>query len=139
MADVYSRNEIAANNSTSGSPVFTTTFGANALKHRISQSDAGREFIVSVTADGGTLTDVKLLEATRYLTRNNFTAGNADGSTAATIAAIGTADGTPFDPAADTVVFLRLQTTDAFSVTDYNANDVGGTTLAVVCEFTPAL
>jgi hypothetical protein len=112
---------------------------ANFQKHAISQSDAGREFIVSVTAATGTLTDAKLLEATRYLTRNNYTSSNTDGSTAATIAAIGTADGTPFDPAADTVVYLRLQTTDAFSVTDYNANDELGTTLAVVCEFKPAL
>jgi hypothetical protein len=138
MADVYSRNEIAANNSTSGSPVFTTTFGANQLKHKIAQSDAGREFIVSITTAADTLTDVKLLEAIRYLTRNNYTASNTDGSTAATIAAIGTADGTPFDPAADTVVFVRLQTTDNFAVTDFNAN-ITATDIAIVCEFKPAL
>jgi hypothetical protein len=138
MADVYSRNEIAANNSTSGSPVFTTTFGANQLKHRISQSDAGREFIVSITADADTLTDVKLLEATRYLTRNNYTSLNTDGSTAATIAAIGTADGTAYNPAADTVVYVRLQTTDDFAVTDFNAASTLST-MAVVCEFKPAL
>ena len=138
MADVYSRNEIAANNSTSASPVFTTTFGANQLKHRISQSDAGREFIVSITAATSTLTDAKLLEATRYLIRNNYTAANTDGSTAATIAAIGTADGTAFDPAADTVVYVRLQTTDTFVVTDFNAN-ISDTQVAIVCEFKPAL
>jgi len=112
---------------------------ANAFKHAISQSDAGREFIVSVTANDSPLTDAKLAEATRYLTRNNNTSSNTDGSTAATIAAIGTSDGTAYAPGTDTVVFLRLQTTDTFSVTDYNANDALGTTLAVVCEFKPAL
>ena len=133
MADVLSRVETVDN---SGSTL--ATFGANALKHRISQSDAGREFIVSITADAATLTEAKLLEATRYLTTNNYTAGNTDGSTAATIAAIGTADGTAYDPAADTVVFVRLQTTDTFVITDFNAAQTN-TTLAIVCEFKPAL
>ena len=133
MADVYSRVETVTN--AGGTQA---TFGANALKHKISQSDAGREFIVSITADADTLTDVKLLEATRYLTRNNYTASNTDGSTAATIAAIGTADGTAYDPAADTVVYVRLQTTDAFDITDFNAAQ-SNTTLAIVCEFKPAL
>ena len=133
MADVLARNEIVANDG-----VTYVTFGANALKHKISQSDAGREFIVSITADAGTLTDAKLLEATRYLTTNNYTSGNTDGSTAATIAAIGTSDGTAYDPAADTVVFVRLQTTDTFVITDFNAAQTN-TTLAIVCEFKPAL
>jgi len=133
MADVYSRVETVNNAGTT-----VATFGANALKHAISQSDAGREFIVSITADATTLTEAKLLEATRYLTRNNYTAANTDGSTAATIAAIGTADGTAYDPAADTVVYVRLQTTDAFDVTDFNAAQTN-TTLAIVCEFKPAL
>ena len=111
---------------------------ANFQKHAISQSDAGREFIVSITADADTLTDAKLLEATRYLTRNNYTSSNTDGSTAATIAAIGTADGTAYAPGTDTVVYVRLQTTDTFSVTDFNAASTLST-MAVVSEFKPAL
>jgi hypothetical protein len=134
MADVYSRIETIANDGTTT----LATFGANALKHKIAQSDAGREFIVSITADAGTLTDAKLLEATRYLTRNNYTSSNTDGSTAATIAAIGTSDGTAYDPAADTVVFVRLQTTDTFVITDFNDSQTN-TTVAIVCEFKPAL
>ena len=118
--------------------VGATTVGANFDKFSISQSDAGREFIVSVTADAGTLTNAKLLEAVRYLTTNNYTSGNTDGTSACTVAAVGTADGTAYNPAADTVVYLRLQTTQDFTVTDYNANDALGTTLAVVCEFKPA-
>ena len=134
MADVYSRIETIANDGVTT----LATFGGNALKHKIAQSDAGREFIVSITTDAATLTDAKLLEATRYLTRNNYTAANTDGSTAATIAAIGTADGTAYDPAADTVVYVRLQTTDAFDVTDFNAASTLST-MAIVCEFKPAL
>ncbi len=113
------------------------TIAANYRKNGISQSDAGREFVVSITADAGTLTNAKLNEAIDYLTTNNYTSSNTDGSTAATIAALGTADGTAFDPAADTVVYVRLQTTDAFAVTDFNAAQTN-TTLAVVCEFKPA-
>jgi hypothetical protein len=115
-----------------------STVGVNANKFVISTSDAGREFIVSITADADTLTNVKLLEAVRYLTTNNYTSSNTDGSAAGTIAAIGTADGTAYDPAADTVVYVRLQTTESFSVTDFNAAQAN-TTLAVVCEFKPAL
>ena len=133
MADAYSRVETVNN---AGSTV--ATFGANALKHKINTSDAGREFIVSITAQATTLTDAKLLEATRYLTRNNYTSGNTDGSTAATIVAIGTSDGTAYYPAADTVVFVRLQTTDTFVITDFNAN-ISDTQVAIVCEFKPAL
>ncbi len=134
MADVYSRIETIANDGVTT----LATFGANALKHKIAQSDAGREFIVKIEADAGTLTDAKLLEATRYLTRNNYTSSNTDGSTAATIAAIGTSDGTAYDPAADTIVFVRLQTTDTFVITDFNDSQTN-TTLSIVCEFKPAL
>jgi hypothetical protein len=131
MADVYA---VQVGGQTAGN-----TVGGNANKHRISQSDVGREFIVSVTAASATLTEAKLLEATRYLTTNHYTSSNTDGSAAGTIAAIGTADGTAYDPAADTVVYVRLQTTEDFAVTDFNANDTTGVTLAVVCEFKPAL
>ena len=132
MANVLTRIETVNNAGTT-----VATFGANAYKNAISTSDAGREFIVSITADATTLTDAKLNEAIAYLTSNNYTTSNTDGSTAATIAAIGTADGTAFDPAADTVVYVRLQTTDTFDVTDFNAAQTN-TTLAIVCEFKPA-
>jgi hypothetical protein len=135
MADLSAIRQTSDN---SGNAITTAYLPANAFKHAISQSDAGREFIVSITTAADTLTNAKLTEAIRYLTRNNYTASNTDGSTAATIAAIGTADGTPFDPAADTVVYVRLQTTDTFAVTDFNAN-ITATDIAIVCEFKPAL
>ena len=119
-------------------PTLTGTIVANYRKNVISQSDAGREFIVSITADAATLTDTKLNEAIDYLTRNNYTSVNTDGSAAGTIAGLGTADGTAFDPTADTVVYVRFQTTESFAVTDFNAAQ-SNTTMAVVCEFKPAL
>jgi hypothetical protein len=135
MADITSVRQTSDN---SGNAITAAYAAANNYKHKISTSDAGREFIVSITTAADTLTDVKLTEAIRYLTRNNYTAANTDGSTAGTIAAIGTADGTAYDPAADTVVYVRLQTTDDFAVTDFNAASTLST-MAVVCEFKPAL
>ena len=134
MADVTSRVETYSNAGAAGA-----TFGANFGAYKISQSDVGREFVVSVTADAATLTNAKLDEAIKYLTTGHYTSSNTDGSSAGTIAAIGTADGTAYDPAADTVVYVRFQTTEAFAVTDFNANDTTGVTLAIVAEFKPAL
>jgi hypothetical protein len=121
----------------SGNAIAASQLGANNYKNAISTSDAGREFIVKIEADAATLTDAKLNEAIAYLTRNNYLSSNTDASTAGTIAAIGTSDGTAFDPAADTIVFVRLQTTDDFAVTDFNAAQTN-TTLTVICEFKPA-
>ena len=111
--------------------------GANFDVYGISTSDAGREFILSITADAATLTNAKLDQAIAYLTSGNYTSSNTDGSSAGTIAAIGTADGTAYDPAADTVVYVRYQTTEDFVVTDYNDSQTN-TTIAIVCEFKPA-
>lgn len=113
--------------------------GDNYAKHVINNSGVGREFIVSITADAGVLTEAKLTEAIQYLTTNHYTSSNTDGSSAGTIGGLGTADGTAYDPAADTVVYVRFQTTESFAVTDFNAGDSTGVTLAVVAEFKPAL
>lgn len=112
-----------------------TDVASNYNKHVISQSGVGREFIVSITADAGTLTDAKLKAALDYMTLNHGADGAGD--SAATIGAVGTADGTPFDPAADTVVFVRLQTTADFTVAGVNTAATD-TTVALVCEFKPA-
>ena len=107
----------------------------NYNKHVISQSGVGREFIVSITANAATLTDAKLKAALDYMTLNHGASGAGDA--AGTVGALGTADGTAFDPAADTVVFVRLQTTADFTVAGVNAAATD-TTVAVVCEFVPA-
>ena len=137
MADLRDGSSVFQTYNNAGTGV--AELGDNAYKHKISQSDAGREFIVSITADAATLTEAKLTEAIQYLTRNNYLSSNTDASAAGTIAALGTSDGTAYNPAADTVVFVRFQTTESFSVTDFNAGDATGVTLAVVAEFKPAL
>lgn len=113
-----------------------TSVAANYRKNVINNSGVGREFIVSITADAATLTDAKLNEAIDYFTVNNYTSANTDGSSACTVGGLGTADGTDFDPTADTVVYLRLQTTQDLDVTDFNAAQAN-TTAAIVCEFKP--
>jgi len=119
-------------------PDLTSTYVAdNYRKNVISQSGVGREYIVSITADADTLTDAKLNEAIDYFTVNNYTADNTDGSSACTVGALGTADGTAFAPDTDTVVYLRLQTTQDLDVTDFNAAQ-SNTTAAIICEFVPA-
>lgn len=113
--------------------VGATTVGANYLKHTIANGDAGREFIISITAAAGTLTDAKLNAAIKYLTTNH----GAEATNAGTIGAIGTNDGTAYNPAADTVVYAKLQTTGTFTVTGVNAAATD-TVVAIVCEFKPA-
>lgn len=113
------------------------TVGQNFNVYGIGQSDAGREYIISITADAGVLTNAKLDQAIAYLTTGHYTSSNTDGSSAGTIAAIGTSDGTAYDPAADTVVYVRLQTTEDFDITDYNDSQ-SNTTIAIVCQFRPA-
>jgi hypothetical protein len=114
-----------------------TTVGANYEKFSINTSDAGKEYILSITADAGTLTNAKLKEVYNYLTTNNYTPANTDGSSAGTWAGLGTADGTPLDFTADTVALIRFQTTQDFDVTDFNAASTL-TTLAIVAVFRPA-
>ena len=50
--------------------------GANFDVYGIGQSDAGREFILSITADAATLTNAKLDQAIAYLTSGNYTSSN---------------------------------------------------------------
>ena len=112
-----------------------TDVAQNYRKNAIANSGVGREFIVSVTADAGTLTDAKLNEAIDYITTSHGVDGAGD--SAATVGAIGTVDGTAFAPGADTVVHLRVQTSADFAVATFNAAQAN-TTLAVVTEFKPA-
>lgn len=110
-----------------------TTVGANFRKNTIHNGDVGREFILSITAGGGTLTQAKLNAAIDYLTVNH----GAEATNAGTIGGIATSDGTAYNPAADTVVFVKLQTTATFTVSGVNAAATD-TTVAIVCEFKPA-
>lgn len=111
----------------------STTVGANYRKNSIHNGDVGREFILSITAGSGTLTQAKLNAAIDYLTVNHGT----EATNAGTIGGIATSDGTAYDPAADTVVYVKLQTTASFTVTGVNAAATD-TTVAIVAQFKPA-
>jgi hypothetical protein len=113
---------------------------SNFNKFVISQSDAGREIVVSVVKDGsGNLTDAILLAVYRQLTVAGGTPGynapDTNGPDAFTVAAVGTADGSPFVSGTTTTVFLRLQGSGGTP----NTTTVSGAAITVVATFTPAL
>ena len=138
MADVLSRVETVDN---AGATV--ATFGANAYKHRISQSDAGRELIVKIASDS-TINDAELSAAISEITRSQGSAGTGD--SAFTVAAVGTAAGAAFVSGTTATVFLRLQGTGNLTVADIKSAAEGATgggagtfTATILAIFTPAL
>jgi hypothetical protein len=138
MADVYSRVETVNN---AGGTI--ATFGANSLKNRISQSDAGRELIVKINSSG-TINDAELNAAISEITRSQ--GSNGTGDSAFTVAAVGTADGTAFVSGTTADVFLRCQGTGDLTVADIKAaaeaatgGGAGTFTVSVLAHFAPAL
>ena len=130
MADLISSN------------VGSTTFGANYLKHAISQSDAGREFIVKVarTEGNGGVTDAVLKAVINYITTSHGTvgAGGSSGDSAFTVAAVGTADGSAYvSAAATTAVFLRVQGTGDLTVADADTG-IANVAVSIEAVFAPA-
>jgi hypothetical protein len=106
------------------------TLPANYLKHVINQADVGRELIVKIAKTN--ITDTELNAMIRVITRSNGTDKDAF-----TVAAVGTADGTPFVSGTTDVVFLRAQGTGTLNTTDAAAG-VGGATVTVEAVFQPA-
>jgi len=138
MADVLSRVETVDN---AGATV--ATFGANAFKHRISQSDVGREIVLSL-ASTTTINDAELSAAISEVTRSQGSAGTGD--SAFTVAGVGTANGAAFVSGTTATVFLRLQGTGDLTVADIKSAAEGATgggagtfTAAIVAIFAPAL
>lgn len=117
MADVYS------------------TVGVNAKKFAISQSDAGREIIVKVAKSN--MTDAELYTIWSYLTTSHGV--NGSGDSAFTVAALGTADGTPFESGVTDAVFFRLQGTGDYTVDGSDAHGVTGAVTTIEAVFRPAL
>ena len=122
MADVYAVN------------LGTGALGANALKHVINTSDAGRELVVKI--EGTNLTDANLLAVIRYLTTAH--GANGTGDSAFTVAGLGTADGSAFVSGTTDVVFLRLQGTGDFTAATAD-QEIEGLTVSTVAVFQPAL
>jgi hypothetical protein len=138
MADVTSRVETVSN---AGATI--ATFGANAFKNRISQSDAGRELVVKI-ASSAEINDAELNAAISEITRSQGVAGSGD--SAFTIAAVGTADGTAFVSGTTATVFLRCQGTGNLTVADIKSaaegaagGGAGTFTVTVEAIFAPAL
>jgi hypothetical protein len=136
MADLIS---VAQTVSNAGATV--AALGDNFLKHVISQSDAGRELIVKISANAGILNS-ELSAAINEITRSQGTGGAGD--SAFTVAALGTAAGAAFVAGTTQVVFLRCQGTGDLTLTDIKAAaeaaDANGTTFTVTTEaiFAPA-
>ena len=120
MADVYS------------------SAGVNANKFVISQSDAGRELVISVNRStaNGAMTDAILLAVMRYITTSHGVAGAGD--SAFTIAAVGTADGSAFVSGTTETVYMRVQGTGDLTLADADTG-IANVTVAKVAEFKPAL
>ena len=138
MADVLTRVETVDNTGAT-----LATFGANAYKHRISQSDVGREIILSL-ASNSTINDAELSAAISEVTRSQGSAGSGD--SAFTVAGVGTVDGTAFVSGTTATVFLRLQGTGNLTVGDIKSAAEGATgggsgtfTATVLAIFAPAL
>ena len=138
MADVLTRVETVDNTGTT-----VATFGANAYKHRIGQSDVGRELIVSI-ASSTTINDAELSAAINEITRSQGSAGTGD--SAFTVAGVGTVNGAAFVSGTTATVFLRCQGTGDLTVGDIKSAAEGATgggsgtfTATVLAVFAPAL
>jgi hypothetical protein len=123
-----------------------STAGVNANKFVISQSDAGREQVLKISADAGIL-DVELLAIYRALTQalGVVNPGDQNGPDSFTVAAIGTAAGAAFVAGTTQVVFMRVQGTGTLSTsalkTVAEAASDNSTTFTITVEavFAPAL
>jgi hypothetical protein len=105
----------------------TNTYVAdNYNKFVISQSDAGREIVIS--ASKSNMTDADLRAVATQLT----VAGGANAD-AFTIAAFGTATGVAFVSGETDVAYFRIQGTGTPDL-----SEVSGVTLAKIAEFVPA-
>jgi hypothetical protein len=116
---------------------------SNYLKNRISQSDAGREIVLSL-ASTSTINDAELNAAISEITRSQGSAGSGD--SAFTIAGVGTVDGTAFVSGTTATVFLRCQGTGNLTVGDIKSAAEGATgggagtfTATILAIFAPAL
>ena len=116
---------------------------SNYLKNRISQSDAGREIVLSL-ASTSTINDAELNAAISEITRSQGSAGSGD--SAFTIAGVGTVDGTAFVSGTTATLFLRCQGTGNLTVADIKSAAEGATgggagtfTATILAIFAPAL
>jgi len=113
------------------------TAGVNANKFVISQSDAGREFVVSFAKSN--MTNDDLLAFYRAITMAGGSGGalQSNQGDAFTVAGFGTVNGTAFVSGTTDEVFFRCQGTGTFDTTDAAAGT--GATVTIIAVFQPAL
>ena len=140
MADITDVRQTSDN---AGSAIAAAYVNANAFKNVISQSDAGREIVLSLSSNS-TINNAELNAAISEVTRSQGSAGSGD--SAFTVAGLGTVDGTAFVSGTTATVFLRLQGTGNLTVADIKAAAEGATgggsgtfTAAIIAIFAPAL
>ena len=124
MADVRTRNEIVANDGST-----FVTFGANALKHTISQADVGRELLIKIAK-----TNITNTELNTIISAISSTGGS--GADAFVVAAVGTPTGIDFETGATDVVFLRAQGTGTYTADASDAHGVTGAVTTIEAIFT---
>jgi len=126
-----------------------STAGVNARKFSLSQSDAGREFVISVSKTGG-ITAANLYTIMNYITSAHGVDGAGD--SAFTIAAVGVAtdagtlvtnsSGNIVDNVTDNnaieTVYMRVQGTGNLTLADADCG-ISGYAVALVAVFKPAL
>ena len=133
MADLSSFAQTVSN-----AGVTVATLTTNYGKYVINQADVGRELIVKVarTEGNGGVTKAVLDAVIRYITTSHGSAGTGD--SAFTVAAVGTADGSPYvDAATTTAVFLRVQGTGDLTVADAETG-IANVAVSIEAVFTPA-
>ena len=137
MADLIS---VAQTVSNAGATV--AALGDNFLKHVISQSDVGREIVLSL-ASNSTINNAELSAAISEITRSQGV--NGSGDSAFTVAGLGTVDGSAFVSGTTATVFLRCQGTGNLTVADIKSAAEGATgggsgtfTATILAIFAPA-
>lgn len=106
---------------------------ANYRTYFNSQSDVGREAVIKIVNGTGPITDAEIFTITNYITMTH--GANGVGDSPWVVAAIGTADGAPYDSSATQEIFMRIQGTGDLTV----ASAVAGTgcTIEIVAYFAP--
>ena len=132
MAD-FTTGGITSGAGVAGSVQTAANFG----KFAINQADVGRELIVKVarTEGNGGVTGAVLKAVINYITTSHGSAGTGD--SAFVVAAVGTADGTPFVSGTTDTVFLRVQGTGDLTVATADMG-ISGLTVTIEAIFTPA-
>ena len=119
-----------------GTAVAGAKLGANAYKHVIATSDAGRTLIIKVALSDMTDANVSAIINAIGLAGGDGTGLDLTGPDAFTVAGVGTADGSAFVAGTTDVLFLKVQGTGTFNTTTAAAGT--GATVTVEAVFTPA-